>query len=143
MNFVEEDGQSLLQKQQQLNFKDMKTGHCCLYRIENGVEFLGYTKNSEVFNFPDAYPISLVLEDVDPIMYSDLQLIALDEWEHNKRTRDKRLEEEGIKSFDDLYKSNILLKRGYLKKSAYIRQAILDKYADVLEYCNTTVVDEQ
>lgn len=118
-------------------------GHCNLYQIKDGKQFLGYSYNSEEFVFPEAYPISLVESNVDPYVYADLQIIALDEFEHGKRTRDKRLEDAGIKSFNDLNGANMLLKCGLLKASAYIRKAIFDKYADVIDFCNPEVIDEQ
>ena len=99
-------------------------GHCNLYQIKDGKQFLGYSYNSEEFVFPEAYPISLVESNVDPYIYADLQIIALDEFEHGKRTRDKRLEDAGIKSFNDLNGANMLLKRGLLKASAYMQMLL-------------------
>lgn len=109
-------------------------GHCSLYSFDSGKQFLGYTTSSEVITFPEAYPITMDISDVKPSHYPDLEIINLDELFTTKRTVDKRLAEEHITTFSDLYYSNYLIKLNLFKKSANIRQLVLNKYADIMEY---------
>ncbi len=109
-------------------------GHCSLYAFDSGKQFLGYTKTSEIITFPEAYPITMNISDVKPSHYPDLEIINLDELFTTKRTADKQLSDEHIRTFTDLYYSNYLIKLNLFRKSANIRQLVLNKYADIMDY---------
>ena len=54
----------------------------------------------------------------------------------NGKTRDKRLEGEGILSYMDLANAFFLLRIKSLQKSKSIRKAVLEKYVEVIQFVN-------
>ena len=81
----------------------------------------------------------LVEEDVDPGKkeYCELQIVhASESWDIKKQTRDKRLESEHILSYLDLANAFFLLRIKSLQKSKSIRDAVLEKYTEVVQFVN-------
>ena len=102
---------------------------CNHYKF-NDYEFLVY---GEKFDFPENF--ELLTEDIDPSLpgYRDLDLISIDSVFAFKRTRDKVLEEEHIKSFNDLSNAYMLLRMKELNKPKRVRDFVEQKYIEVIE----------
>ena len=102
---------------------------CNHYKF-NDYEFLAY---GEKFDFPENF--ELLTEDVDPSTpgYRDLDLVSVDSIFAFTRTRDKVLEEEHIKSFNDLSNAYMLLRMKELHKPRRIRDFVEQKYIEVID----------
>ena len=69
--------------------------------------------------------------------YCELQIIhAPESWSIKKQTRDKRLESEHILSYLDLANAFFLLRIKSLQKSKSSRDAVLEKYTEVVQFVN-------
>lgn len=112
---------------------------CSKFKLKNGLEFLAYANDGEELSLNQFWEAELVEEDVDPGKkeYCELQIVhAPESWAMGRRTRDKRLEGEGILSYMDLANAFFLLRIKSLQKSKSIREAVLEKYVDVVQFVN-------
>ena len=112
---------------------------CDKFKLKNGLEFLAYANDGEELSLNPFWEVELVEENIDPGKkeYCELQIIhAPESWEMGKRTRDKRLESEGILSYMDLANAFFLLRIKSLQKSKSIREAVLEKYVEVIQFVN-------
>ena len=112
---------------------------CSKFKLKNNTEFLAYANDGEELSISPFWEAELVEENVDPGKkeYCELQIIhAPESWSIKKQTRDKRLENEHILSYLDLANAFFLLRIKALQKSKSIRDAILEKYTEVIQFVN-------
>ena len=112
---------------------------CDKYKLKNGLEFLAYANDGEELSISPFWEAELIEENVDPGKkeYCELQIIhAPESWSIKKQTRDKRLESEHILSYLDLANAFFLLRIKSLQKSKSIRDAVLEKYTEVIQFVN-------
>ena len=112
---------------------------CSKFKLKNNTEFLAYANDGEELSLNPFWETELVEENVDPGKkeYYKLQIIhAPESWSIKKQTRDKRLENEHILSYLDLANAFFLLKIKALQKSKSIRDAVFEKYAEVVQFVN-------
>lgn len=112
---------------------------CNKYKLKNGLEFLAYVNNGEELSLNPFWEAELVEENVDPSKkeYCELQIIhAPESWDIKKQTRDKKLESEGILSYLDLANAYFLLRIKSLQKPKSIRDLVLEKYTEVVQFVN-------
>ena len=112
---------------------------CNKYKLKNSLEFLAYANNDEELSLNPFWETELVEENVDPSKkeYCELQIIhAPESWNIKKQTRDKRLENEGILSYLDLANAYFLLRIKSLQKPKSIRDLVLEKYKEVVQFVN-------
>ena len=112
---------------------------CNKYKLKNDLEFLAYANEGEELSLSPFWEAELVEENVDPGKkeYCELQIIhAPESWSIKKQTRDKRLESEGILSYLDLANAFFLLRIKSLQKPKSIRDAVLEKYIEVVQFVN-------
>lgn len=112
---------------------------CNKYKLKNNLEFLSYANNGEELSLNPFWEAELVEENVDPSKkeYCELQIIhAPESWNIKKQTRDKRLESEGILSYLDLANAYFLLRIKSLQKPKSIRDLVLEKYTEVVQFVN-------
>ena len=112
---------------------------CDKFKLKNGLEFLAYANDGEELSLNPFWEAELVEENIDPGKkeYCELQIIhAPESWEIKKQTRDKRLESEHILSYLDLANAFFLLRIKVLQKSKSIRDAVLEKYTEVIQFVN-------
>ena len=112
---------------------------CDKFKLKNGLEFLAYANDGEELSLNPFWEAELVEENIDPGKkeYCELQIIhAPESWEIKKQTRDKRLESEHILSYLDLANAFFLLRIKSLQKSRSIRDAVLEKYIEVVQFVN-------
>ena len=112
---------------------------CDKFKLKNGLEFLAYANDGEELSLNPFWEAELVEEDTDPGKkeYCELQIIhAPESWEIKKQTRDKRLESEHILSYLDLANAFFLLRIKSLQKPRSIRDAVLEKYIEVVQFVN-------
>ena len=112
---------------------------CSKFKLKNNTEFLSYANDGEELSLSPFWEAELVEENVDPGKkeYCELQIIhAPESWSIKKQTRDKRLENEHILSYLDLANAFFLLRIKSLQKSKSIRDAVLEKYTEVIQFVN-------
>ena len=112
---------------------------CDKFKLKNGLEFLAYANDGEELSLNPFWEVELVEENIDPGKkeYCELQIIhAPESWEIKKQTRDKRLESEHILSYLDLANAFFLLRIKSLQKPRSIRDAVLEKYIEVVQFVN-------
>ena len=112
---------------------------CSKFKLKNNTEFLAYANDGEELSLSPFWEAELVEENVDPGKkeYCELQIIhAPESWSIKKQTRDKRLENEHILSYLDLANAFFLLRIKALQKSKLIRDAVLEKYTEVIQFVN-------
>ena len=112
---------------------------CSKFKLKNNTEFLAYANDGEELSLNPFWETELVEENVDPGKkeYYKLQIIhAPESWSIKKQTRDKRLENEHILSYLDLANAFFLLRIKALQKSKSIRDAVFEKYAEVVQFVN-------
>ena len=112
---------------------------CDKFKLKNGLEFLAYANDGEELSLNPFWEAELVEENIDPGKkeYCELQIIhAPESWSIKKQTRDKRLEDEHILSYLDLANAFFLLRIKVLQKSKSIRDAVLEKYTEVIQFVN-------
>lgn len=112
---------------------------CSKFKLKNNTEFLAYANDGEELSISPFWEAELVEENVDPSKkeYCELQIIhAPESWSIKKQTRDKRLENEHILSYLDLANAFFLLRIKALQKSKSIRDAVLEKYTEVIQFVN-------
>ena len=112
---------------------------CDKFKLKNGLEFLAYANDGEELSLNPFWEAELVEENIDPGKkeYCELQIIhAPESWSVKKQTRDKRLENEHILSYLDLANAFFLLRIKVLQKSKSIRDAVLEKYTEVVQFVN-------
>lgn len=112
---------------------------CNKYKLKNSLEFLAYTNNGEELSLNPFWEAELVEENIDPSKkeYCELQIIhAPESWDIKKQTRDKKLENEGILSYLDLANAYFLLRIKSLQKPKLIRDLVLEKYTEVVQFVN-------
>lgn len=112
---------------------------CNKYKLKNSLEFLAYANNNEELSLNPFWEAELVEENIDPSKkeYCELQIIhAPESWDIKKQTRDKRLENEGILSYLDLANAYFLLRIKSLQKPKLIRDLVLEKYTEVVQFVN-------
>ena len=112
---------------------------CDKYKLKNGLEFLAYANDGEELSLSPFWEAELIEENVDPGKkeYCELQIIhAPESWSIKKQTREKRLESEHILSYLDLANAFFLLRIKSLQKSKSIRDAVLEKYTEVVQFVN-------
>lgn len=112
---------------------------CNKYKLKNSLEFLAYTNNGEELSLNPFWEAELVEENIDPSKkeYCELQIIhAPESWDIKKQTRDKKLENEGILSYLDLANAYFLLRIKSLQKPKSIRDLVLEKYTEVVQFVN-------
>ena len=112
---------------------------CDKYKLKNDLEFLAYANDGEELSLSPFWEAELVEENVDPGKkdYYKLQIIhAPESWSEKKQTRDKRLENEHILSYLDLANAFFLLRIKALQKSKSIRDAVFEKYTEVIQFVN-------
>lgn len=112
---------------------------CNKYKLKNNLEFLSYANNGEELSLNPFWEAELVEENVDPSKkeYCELQIIhAPESWNIKRQTRDKRLESEGILSYLDLANAYFLLRIKSLQKPKSIRDLVLEKYTEVVQFVN-------
>lgn len=120
-------------------FQNVSKMKCGKYKLKNGLEFLAYANDGEELSLSPFWEAELVEENVDPGKkeYCELQIIhAPESWSIKKQTRDKRLESEHILSYLDLANAFFLLRIKSLQKSKSIRDAVLEKYTEVVQFVN-------
>lgn len=112
---------------------------CNKYKLKNDLEFLAYVNNDEELSLNPFWEAELVEENIDPSKkeYCELQIIhAPESWDIKKQTRDKKLENEGILSYLDLANAYFLLRIKSLQKPKSIRDLVLEKYTEVVQFVN-------
>ena len=112
---------------------------CDKFKLKNGLEFLAYANDGEELSLNPFWEAELVEENIDPGKkeYCELQIVhASESWSIKKQTRDKRLENEHILSYLDLANAFFLLRIKALQKSKSIRDAVLEKYTEVIQFVN-------
>ena len=112
---------------------------CSKFKLKNNTEFLAYANDGEELSLNPFWEAELVEENVDPGKkeYYKLQIIhAPESWSIKKQTRDKILENEHILSYLDLANAFFLLRIKALQKSKSIRDAVLEKYTEVVQFVN-------
>ena len=112
---------------------------CSKFKLKNNTEFLAYANDGEELSISPFWEAELVEENVDPSKkeYCELQIIhAPESWSIKKQTRDKRLENEHILSYLDLANAFFLLRIKSLQKSKLIRDAVFEKYTEVVQFVN-------
>ena len=112
---------------------------CSKFKLKNNTEFIAYANDGEELSLNPFWEAELVEEDVDPGKkeYCELQIIhAPESWSIGRQTRDKRLENEHILSYLDLANAFFLLRIKVLQKSKSIRDAVLEKYTEVIQFVN-------
>ena len=112
---------------------------CSKFKLKNNTEFLAYANDGEELSLNPFWETELVEENIDPGKkeYCELQIIhAPESWSIKKQTRDKRLENEHILSYLDLANAFFLLRIKALQKSKSIRDAVLEKYTEVIQFVN-------
>ena len=112
---------------------------CNKYKLKNSLEFLAYSNNGEELSLNPFWEAELVEENIDPSKkeYCELQIIhAPESWNIKRQTRDKKLENEGILSYLDLANAYFLLRIKSLQKPKSIRDLILEKYTEVVQFVN-------
>ena len=112
---------------------------CDKFKLKNGLEFLAYANDGEELSLNPFWEAELVEENVDPGKkdYCELQIIhAPESWNIKRQTRDKRLESEGILSYLDLANAFFLLRIKSLQKPKSIRDLVLEKYTEVVQFVN-------
>ena len=112
---------------------------CNKFKLKNGLEFLAYANDGEELSLNPFWEAELVEENVDPGKkeYCELQVIhAPESWNIKRQTRDKKLEGEHILSYLDLANAFFLLRIKSLQKSKSIRDAVLEKYTEVVQFVN-------
>ena len=112
---------------------------CSKFKLKNNTEFLAYANDGEELSISPFWEAELVEENVDPGKkeYCELQIIhAPESWSIKKQTRDKRLENEHILSYLDLANAFFLLRIKALQKSKLIRDAVFEKYTEVIQFIN-------
>lgn len=112
---------------------------CSKFKLKNNTEFLAYANDGEELSISPFWEAELVEENIDPGKkeYCELQIIhAPESWSIKKQTRDKRLENEHILSYLDLANAFFLLRIKALQKSKLIRDAVLEKYTEVIQFVN-------
>ena len=112
---------------------------CSKFKLKNNTEFLAYANDGEELSISPFWEAELVEENVDPgkKKYCELQIIhAPESWSIKKQTRDKKLENEHILSYLDLANAFFLLRIKALQKSKSIRDAVLEKYTEVIQFVN-------
>ena len=112
---------------------------CSKFKLKNNTEFLAYANDVEELSISPFWEAELVEENVDPGKkeYCELQIIhAPESWSIKKQTRDKKLENEHILSYLDLANAFFLLRIKALQKSKSIRDAVLEKYTEVIQFVN-------
>ena len=112
---------------------------CNKYKLKNSLEFLAYSNDGEELSLNPFWEAELIEENVDPGKkeYCELQIIhAPESWNIKRQTRDKRLESEGILSYLDLANAFFLLRIKSLQKSKSIRDLVLEKYTEVVQFVN-------
>ena len=112
---------------------------CNKYKLKNSLEFLAYANDSEELSLNPFWEAELVEENVDPSKkeYCELQIIhAPESWNIKRQTRDKKLENEGILSYLDLANAYFLLRIKSLQKPKSIRDLVLEKYTEVVQFVN-------
>ena len=112
---------------------------CDKFKLKNGLEFLAYANDGEELSLSPFWEAELVEENVDPGKkdYCELQIIhAPESWNIKRQTRDKRLESEGILSYLDLANAFFLLRIKSLQKPKSIRDLVLEKYTEVVQFVN-------
>ena len=112
---------------------------CDKFKLKNGLEFLAYANDGEELSLNPFWEAELIEENVDPGKkeYCELQIIhAPESWNIKRQTRDKRLESEGILSYLDLANAFFLLRIKSLQKSKSIRDLVLEKYTEVVQFVN-------
>ena len=112
---------------------------CSKFKLKNNTEFLAYANDGEELSISPFWEAELVEENIDPSKkeYCELQIIhAPESWSIKKQTRDKRLENEHILSYLDLANAFFLLRIKALQKSKSIRDAVFEKYTEVVQFVN-------
>ena len=112
---------------------------CDKFELKNGLEFLAYANDGEELSLNPFWEAELVEDNVDPGKkeYCELQIIhAPESWNIKRQTRDKRLESEGILSYLDLANAFFLLRIKSLQKPKSIRDLVLEKYTEVVQFVN-------
>ena len=112
---------------------------CSKFKLKNNTEFIAYANDGEKLSLNPFWETELVEENVDPGKkeYCELQIIhAPESWSIKKQTRDKRLENEHILSYLDLANAFFLLRIKALQKSKSIRDAVFEKYTEVIQFVN-------
>ena len=112
---------------------------CNKYKLKNSLEFLAYANNDEELSLNPFWEAELVEENVDPSKkeYCELQIIhAPESWNIKRQTRDKKLENENILSYLDLANAYFLLRIKSLQKPKSIRDLVLEKYTEVVQFVN-------
>ena len=112
---------------------------CSKFKLKNNTEFLAYANDGEELSISPFWEAELVEENVDPGKkeYCELQIIhAPESWSTKKQTRDKRLENEHILSYLDLANAFFLLRIKALQKPKSIRDAVFEKYTEVVQFVN-------
>ena len=112
---------------------------CSKFKLKNNTEFIAYANDGEELSLNPFWETELVEENVDPGKkeYCELQIIhAPESWSIKKQTRDKKLENEHILSYLDLANAFFLLRIKALQKSKSIRDAVFEKYTEVIQFVN-------
>ena len=112
---------------------------CNKYKLKNSLEFLAYSNDGEELSLNPFWEAELVEENIDPSKkeYCELQIIhAPESWDIKKQTRDKKLENENILSYLDLANAYFLLRIKSLQKPKSIRNLVLEKYTEVVQFVN-------
>lgn len=112
---------------------------CNKYKLKNSLEFLAYSNDGEELSLNPFWEAELVEENIDPSKkeYCELQIIhAPESWNIKRQTRDKKLENEGILSYLDLANAYFLLRIKSLQKPKLIRDLVLEKYTEVVQFVN-------
>ena len=106
---------------------------------DTDTEFLCYSDNE--IKFPEGIPVELIEENVDPSKYGDLPILHFESllirgMYQKARTRDKILAEHNCDTFNQLSAAYFLIKNKQLNKPKSIRDAIEQKYSEIIEYVN-------
>lgn len=99
----------------------------------NDHDFLAYALEGEEHNFPSFWNVTILKDNVNPADYPGLEIVHIPDT-HYQNSRDRKLEAEHILTYTDLSNAYNLIKLKQLNKSRSIREAVITKYIEVLDY---------
>lgn len=95
-----------------------------------GFECLFY--GEEPFEIPSGFELIEENSNIISKENQNLELLKVSDF-MNFKSRDKVLEEEGIKSYIDLANAYFLIKCKELQKPRRVREMVIDKYTEILD----------
>ena len=104
---------------------------------DSGNEFLCYSNNE--IKFPEDISIELIESDINPAEHADIPILNFEGLMYRAvyqraRTIDKVLGENNCETFNQLSAAYFLIKNKQLNKPKSVRDAIEQKYSEIINY---------